>query len=84
MKFAKEEIENIKQRILNDEKLVALLPEDYEDIYPMSDISKGMVYASLMNPGMGIYHDQFIYELKDITFHPAIFERALYLLAIKA
>ncbi|MEM1319017.1 MAG: amino acid adenylation domain-containing protein [Bacteroidota bacterium] len=33
------------------------------DVYPMSAIQKGMVFASLMNPALGIYHDQFAYHV---------------------
>ncbi|NML38788.1 amino acid adenylation domain-containing protein [Chitinophaga sp. G-6-1-13] len=42
----------------------ALLPslpdaDAIEDIFPMSDIQSGMIYASLRNPEDAIYHDQF-------------------------
>ncbi|RAJ80067.1 amino acid adenylation domain-containing protein [Chitinophaga dinghuensis] len=41
--------------------LLATLPnaDAMEDIFPMSDIQSGMIYASLRHPEDAIYHDQF-------------------------
>lgn len=54
-------------------------PAEIEDAYPMSDIQCGMVYASLINPELGIYHDQMIYPPVR-NFNRQIFEKALDLL----
>ncbi|WP_378186683.1 amino acid adenylation domain-containing protein [Aquimarina sp. W85] len=40
---------------------------DIEDIYPMSDIQKGMVTLSSLNPESGVYHDQFIFQIPTIN-----------------
>ncbi|MCB9252007.1 MAG: amino acid adenylation domain-containing protein, partial [Flavobacteriales bacterium] len=32
-----------------------------EDLFPVSDIQGGMIYSSIINPDLSIYHDQFIY-----------------------
>ncbi|MBW8684663.1 non-ribosomal peptide synthetase [Chitinophaga rhizophila] len=46
-------------------ELMAALPDAaaIEDIYPLSDIQSGMIYASLLSPDKSIYHDQFAYML---------------------
>ncbi len=52
-----------------------------EDVYPMSDIQKGMVFTSLVNPEEGIYHDQFLFEIPTIKNN--VFEQALQLMIKK-
>ncbi|MBW8687176.1 non-ribosomal peptide synthetase [Chitinophaga rhizophila] len=37
-----------------------------EDVYPMSDIQKGMVFLTLKNPHAAVYHDQFVYYVPRI------------------
>ena len=37
--------------------------ENIEDVYPMSDIQKGMVYANLIDPSRVVYNDQLIYYI---------------------
>ncbi|QHS63326.1 non-ribosomal peptide synthetase [Chitinophaga agri] len=56
---------------------LAVLPDSHhiEDVYPMSDIQSGMIYASLLNPGKGVYHDQFIYPFA-IDTQPALLTQA--------
>lgn len=46
-------------------KILERMPdaEQVEDVFPMSDIQKGMVFASEMNPGKGIYHDQMLFPM---------------------
>src|SRR6185369_13953017 len=39
------------------------LPQDYEDLYPLSGIEQGMIYHSLLMPEEPVYHDQFVYLL---------------------
>ncbi|MGO4295021.1 amino acid adenylation domain-containing protein, partial [Chitinophaga sp. RAB17] len=52
------EIETLKKRILASDHLPDKM--NIADIYPMSDIEKGMVFESLMDTGLGIYHDQMV------------------------
>ncbi|HLK98497.1 MAG TPA: condensation domain-containing protein, partial [Hymenobacter sp.] len=56
-------------------------PAAVEDVFPMSDIQKGMVFASELNPELGIYHDQMMYLLPWIE--PEIYTKALSLLVAK-
>jgi len=67
------EHQEIKRKIANEivELKTSILqeidnPESIEDIYPMSDIQKGMVILSSLNPSSGVYHDQFIYEIPQV------------------
>ncbi len=62
-------INKFKESILEDKSKSKMLPEGIEDFYPMSDIQKGMVYHSSLNSGEAIYHDQFIYQIKDLEFN---------------
>lgn len=52
-----------------------------EDVYPMSDIQKGMVALSLLRPGEGLYHDQFTYHIPKVDI--AHFDKALRLMVRK-
>ncbi|MEL6863344.1 MAG: amino acid adenylation domain-containing protein [Bacteroidota bacterium] len=47
------------------EEILAQFPraDEIEEIYPMSDIQKGMVFASLIDQDRAIYHDQFLAAL---------------------
>jgi tyrocidine synthetase-3 len=85
---------NLHQRILTDVKtaLEALkrriissgqLPDDFEDIYPMSDIQKGMIFYSLKNGDDALYHDQFWYPLQFREFDMKLFKQALVLVMEK-
>ena len=56
---------------------------EIEDIYPMSDIEKGLVFYYLKSTGAVVYHDQFIYPLKYREFDAAIYKRALELVVEK-
>ena len=62
-KSIRHEIEALKERILSSPQDI-LHKENIEDIYPMSDIEKGMVFGYLMNEGAGIYHDQMVFQRK--------------------
>jgi tyrocidine synthetase-3 len=56
---------------------------EIEDVYPMSDIQKGMTFHSMKENGTGTYHDQMldIVELKN--FNLGLFEKSLLLLVEK-
>ncbi|HET9280163.1 MAG TPA: amino acid adenylation domain-containing protein, partial [Flavitalea sp.] len=74
----RDELAVLKQNIIH------LIPnaDHIEDIYPMSDIQSGMVYAALLNPDLGIYHDRFTYYLsKDLNVE--VFEKAISILVEK-
>ncbi|PEU19242.1 MULTISPECIES: non-ribosomal peptide synthetase [unclassified Bacillus (in: firmicutes)] len=77
------ELEQLKTKILLDGKYRDKVPADIEDIYPMSDIEQGMVYYSLKYPDEALYHDQFLYELKDNSFDLALLQEALSKLIMK-
>ncbi|MFZ6009422.1 MAG: amino acid adenylation domain-containing protein [Bacteroidota bacterium] len=78
-------IENLKTKILGDERLSSLLPEDWEDFFPASDIQKGMLYYStaLSEDALGMYHDQIFYQFEDRSFDYKAFEEAFYKLVQK-
>ncbi|CAM4488417.1 non-ribosomal peptide synthetase [Paenibacillus tarimensis] len=78
-----QELDELKERIMGDPKLRALLPADAEDVYPMSDIERGMVYYAIIHTGEGVYHDQFIYHFADDSFELETFVQAVQLMADK-
>ncbi len=63
-----ERIESLRDALLADPDQRRRLPEDWEDVYPLSGIEKGMVYYSLLLPEEPIYHDQtaHLVELRDV------------------
>ena len=73
------QIERLAAALLADPEQRRKLPHDWEEVYPLSGIEKGMVYYSLLMPEEPIYHDQTAYlvELRD----PAAFRHAFALLA---
>jgi tyrocidine synthetase-3 len=75
------EMDALKERILLSEKISD--KENIEDIYPMSDIEKGMVFAGLMNEGTGTYHDQMVYQSNFFEFNLERLKKALMLLTQK-
>ncbi|MGE5343351.1 MAG: amino acid adenylation domain-containing protein [Candidatus Omnitrophota bacterium] len=79
-KDAVNEIENLKSRVL--EKITTPV-EFIDDIYPMSDIEKGMAYHSLKNPNDAVYHDQMVSRLAYRDFDPNRLKRALELMVEK-
>lgn len=75
------DINELKQRILL--VLSAKERENIADIYPMSDIEKGMIYESMVSEDRGIYHDQLIHRWLYPDFDQERFRRALELLVEK-
>jgi amino acid adenylation domain-containing protein/non-ribosomal peptide synthase protein (TIGR01720 family) len=55
---------------------------EIEDIYPMSDIERGMIYVSSLNPKEALYHDQFVCPVP-ASFDAALFKKAYELIAAK-
>ena len=80
---AAEEIEAIKQAILEDSDKSKLLPETWEDFYPMTDIQRGMVFYTLLDITDGVYHDQMYFQIEDDSFDFEAFEKSFLLLAEK-
>jgi len=56
-------IKQFKERLLSDKNQCERLPEDWEDIYPMTPIENGMIYSSILNEEHPVYYDQFTYKL---------------------
>jgi amino acid adenylation domain-containing protein/non-ribosomal peptide synthase protein (TIGR01720 family) len=54
-----EQIAGLKERVLGSGRIAAV--ENVEDVFPMSDISKGMIHESLVR-GAGVYHDQVVLQ----------------------
>ncbi|MFZ6009419.1 MAG: amino acid adenylation domain-containing protein [Bacteroidota bacterium] len=70
-----------KADILANESLQ--LPADCEDIIPMSDIQKGMIFHSLIGADAGLYKEQMYFQLKDGSFDKKVFNDAVNLMAEK-
>ena len=56
---------------------------EIEDVFPMSDIQKGMVFGNLLYEKQGVYHDQAVYTIGHIGFEKKRFEKALELMVAK-
>lgn len=76
-----EHIDAIKNSVL--ESLDKNKSEGIEDLFPMSDIQKGMVYESLLYEGTGIYHDQIINQRQFANFDISVFRLAMQLMVNK-
>jgi amino acid adenylation domain-containing protein len=74
------EVEALKMRIFKQKPELA---DMIQDIYPMSDIEKGMVFYYMKNVGTGIYHDQFVYPIYYKDFDVKRFEQAINLMMEK-
>ncbi|GMN04614.1 hypothetical protein MTsPCn5_00020 [Croceitalea sp. MTPC5] len=67
---------------LRDEILITLEKSvPVEDIFPMSDIQKGMIFGSLKNPSLGIYHVQLTFNVPSKVI--SVFRKAFSLLVSK-
>ncbi len=73
------EIKALKDRITRENDL----GEEIEDIYPLSDIEKGIVFYYLKHLGTGLYHDQFVYPIKYRKFEIERLKRAMTLMVQK-
>ncbi|CAA9203061.1 amino acid adenylation domain-containing protein [Flavobacterium collinsii] len=54
-----------------------------EDIYPMTDVQQGMIMESLVDPSLGVFHDQMLFPFQDGSFDLAKFNKAISLLIEK-
>ena len=78
------DFEELKKRVFEQMKGQGKWnPDEVEDIYPMSEIEKGMVFSYMKYAGTGIYHDQFVYPLYYKDFDIELFKKTLTLLVKK-
>ncbi|QGQ96125.1 amino acid adenylation domain-containing protein [Paenibacillus psychroresistens] len=77
------ELIRLKQDILENPSYKSKLPLDMEDLYPMSDIAQGMIFHSLRFPEEAMYHDQFVYQVKDLSFSAETLNQALSFMVAK-
>ncbi|WP_203457198.1 condensation domain-containing protein, partial [Paenibacillus tepidiphilus] len=64
LESGREMLEQMKRRIMEDPEQAKYLPENCEDVYPLSKIQQSMVFYSRLRPEEPIYHDQFLYHFK--------------------
>lgn len=76
-------MEGIKQEIMKGEPEEKKLPPDFEDIYPLSSIQKGMMFFSKLRSEEPIYHDQFVYDVRIRDFDLDRFKKAIELICQK-
>ena len=57
--------------------------DNLADVYPMSDIEKGMFFHSFLNVGEAIYHDQFVYNISWGNFDFSLLRKAMGLIVQK-
>lgn len=74
---------DIQKDILGDQKQASMLPPDWEDFYPLSQIQNSMVFYSKLRPDEPIYHDQFIFNVKFKLFDESIIRKTIKLLMEK-
>jgi surfactin family lipopeptide synthetase A len=77
--LVRQELQELKERIL----ATIAEPDNIEDVYPMSDIEKGMVFESLVSEGQGVYHDQMVHQRVFFDFDIERFRYALQLVVEK-
>ncbi|MGG4268519.1 amino acid adenylation domain-containing protein, partial [Peribacillus simplex] len=70
---------HIKKEIMDylNEMKLKYGSEQYEDVYPLSDIQQGMIYYSLKNEQEAVYLDQALLTLQDETFNFKNYQKAL-------
>lgn len=78
-----QEIEKLKESIVSDENQSRYLPDDMEELYPLSKIQQSMIFYSKLRPESPIYHDQFLYQMKIKGFDLALFKRAIEIMVQK-
>ncbi|MBW7477831.1 amino acid adenylation domain-containing protein [Paenibacillus oenotherae] len=69
------ELELLKTKLWDTRGLLA--DASLDDIYPMSDIQKGMVHYSLLYLDAALYHDQFVYQWEEDSFDLDLLHLAL-------
>ncbi|HLP46093.1 MAG TPA: amino acid adenylation domain-containing protein [Candidatus Kapabacteria bacterium] len=74
-----QEIAALKNSVLAKNKIAGTV----EDVYPLSDIEKGMIFYYLKYPGTSIYLNQLVFQWKMKNFDEKIFKKALELMVQK-
>lgn len=77
------ELANVKASIVDASQYASKLPVDWEDLFPIADIVKGMIFHNMLQTGYGVYHDQFYHQIEDSTFDFKLFKHAFILLTEK-
>ncbi len=72
-------LHTLKQQVLGQDPGAA----DIDDVYPMADIQKGMVFYAAADTDSPLYHDQMVHKLTYEDFDFALFRKAVDLLAGK-
>ncbi|WP_034888377.1 non-ribosomal peptide synthetase [Gillisia sp. Hel_I_29] len=72
-----QELEELKLEVLEELEDT----QNIEDLFPMSDIQKGMIFSSLQDPSLSIYHMQMTFHIPHIDSN--IFEKGFSLLIDK-
>ncbi|GIO01643.1 non-ribosomal peptide synthetase [Brevibacillus halotolerans] len=75
-------IEAGKARLQEDVRFVEHLT-NVEDLHPMSEISRGMIYHGLQTPEAALYHDQIVYRFKDDSYEHDVMVKTVELLVEK-
>lgn len=81
--FGAEMVASAKADILADPSLSALLPDGWEDFYPLSDIQQGMIFHNLLDQESGVYHVQILFQFRDDAFELERYRTAFSLLLEK-
>lgn len=77
-----EHLEKIKKEFKENESLSQRYPS-LVDVFPMSDIQKGMLYYTFFQEARGVYHEQVYQQIKDDTFDLGKLKAAFLLLVQK-
>ena len=81
--MVRQELEALKERILATITEAGNDTDNIEDVYPMSDIEKGMVFEFLVSEGAGVYHDQMVHQRVFFDFDIERFRHAMELVVEK-
>ncbi|WP_144221438.1 non-ribosomal peptide synthetase [Flavobacterium anhuiense] len=73
------EISALRLSVMNSIKDSDLI----EDIYPMTDVQQGMIMESLIDPALGVFHDQMVFPFQDGSFDISKFYKSVALLIDK-
>lgn len=76
-------VDALRKEIESTPSLTKYLPENYEDVYPMSDIQKGMIYYNALNEDSIVYQVQMFNQIKLETFDEMVLRHAFKLLVKK-
>lgn len=81
--MVKEGLDIFRRSIEEDENQRSLLPKNFEDFYPVSEIQYGMIYHSLLHKGSALYHDQSTIRFTEENFDFELFKKAFSMMVDK-